>query len=344
MKSKMLILLLCTWIGVLDAQTVRPVRDDIGFCWNAVQMNRLVGYLKANEKDKPFGERIVAAISPHDDYLYAGRVYYPLFRSLKTKEVVIFGVTHGTVRKEIGDPKNLLIFDSFDKWTGPNGNIGISPLRQYILSRLDTGKFIVNNKAHELEHSIEALIPFLQYYNPGIKITPIMVTAMDFETMKLISATLATIITEYINKHSLVLGRDICFLISSDANHYGKDFNNTPFGEDETAHTKGIDQDVRIAKKCLSGSVPAENIREFTERMKDVVWCGKYSIPSGLLTANSVVQRTLNKEMKGSMLRYSDTYSGGVLPLTKTGMGTTAPFSLKHWVGFLSEVYTVRDK
>ena len=47
----------------------------------------------------------MAGISPHDDYLYAGRVYYPLFNKLRTREAVIFGVTHGAVRKEIGDPQ-----------------------------------------------------------------------------------------------------------------------------------------------------------------------------------------------------------------------------------------------
>jgi hypothetical protein len=44
-------------------------------------------------------------------------------------------------------------------------------------------------------------------------------------------------------------------------------------------------------------------------------------------------------ELHGELVRYSDTYSGGVLPLTQTGMGTTAPFSLKHWVGFFTMVY-----
>jgi len=37
----------------------------------------------------------------------------------------------------------------------------------------------------------------------------------------------------YIRANKLQLGRDIVFLISADANHYGRDFDNIPFGEDE---------------------------------------------------------------------------------------------------------------
>ena len=40
--------------------------------------------------------------------------------------------------------------------------------------------------------------------------------------------------------------------------------------------------------------------------------------------------------MTGKLFRYSDTYSEGVLPLKKAGFGITAPYSLKHWVGFFS--------
>jgi hypothetical protein len=30
-----------------------------------------------------------------------------------------------------------------------------------------------------------------------------------------------------------------------------------------------------------------------------------------------------------------------VLPLTQSGMGLTAPFSLQHWVGFFSVIYSL---
>ena len=309
---------------LVSSQTVRPVRDDVGFCWDATQMDRLVAYLEKNEKNTPAMGGIIGGISPHDDFLYAARVYLPLYRALRAKEVVIFGVTHGTVRKEIGDPKNVLILDSFEKWKGPYGDVPISPLREYIKSRMDTSEMLVSNKAHELEHSIEATVPFLQHYNRGVTITPMMVTAMPLDRMENLSDKVAGILAQYIQQKKYVLGKDIVILISTDANHYGKDFNNEAFGEGEESHTRGIEHDSAIAANDLAGALDGGKIRDLTRDLwgptyadqGKVVWCGKFSVPFGLLT-----------------------FTEGVIPLKGTGMGTTAPASLRHWCGWVSVGY-----
>ncbi len=324
------------------AQELRPVRDDVGYCWDPAEMQRLVRYLDREESPSVKPEEIVAGISPHDDYLYAGRIYYPLFLRVRAKEAVIFGVTHATVRKEIGDPQKVLILEEYRFWRGPRKNVAISPLRDFIRNRLDTSLYIVDNKAHRLEHSIEALVPFLQYFNPDIRITPIMVTAMPFERMEKVSRALGAVIAEYLQKENLIPGKDIVFLMSSDANHYGADFNNIPFGEDSAAHRKGIEQDRRISAQDLAGDVTSEKLRRCTEELKNVVWCGKYSVPLGLLTAAGVMERLGHRTLTGTILRYSDTYTEGVIPIERTSLGTTAPFSLKHWVGFFSAAYVQR--
>ena len=77
--------------------------------------------------------------------------------------------------------------------------------------------------------------------------------------------------------------------------------------------------------------------------MKNLVWCGKFSVPFGLLTAEKTISKTFGKKITGMVLRYSDSYSEGVIPLKQTGMGTTAPFSLKHWVGYLSMGYWIEE-
>jgi AmmeMemoRadiSam system protein B len=342
---KTLPVILAAWLSIsfLAAQEIRPVRDSIGYCWNAEQMKRLVDFLAVNENKPTPNHVFVAGISPHDDFLYAGQVYLPLFRSIKPKEVVVFGVTHGTVRKEIGDPQGVLILDEHKTWQGCGREVTISPLREFIKCTLDTQYFLVSNKAHDLEHSIEAMIPWLQYFNPDVEITPIMVTMMPFERMEEVSEKLSEIFSEYIKKNQLVPGRDIFFLCSSDANHYGRDFNNVPFGEDRAAHTKGIEQDQQIANKYLSGTIESKRIQNFTGVMKNLVWCGKFSVPFGLLTTEKTMRKAFGKNITGTILRYSDSYSEGVLPLKQTGMGTTAPFSLKHWVGYLSMGYWIEE-
>lgn len=321
------------------AQGTKPIRDNVGFCWNKHQMDRLINYLRKTEKAPRAPSGIVAAISPHDDYMYAARVYYPLYRVLRAKQVVIFGVTHSDVRHQIGDPHNILIMDNFTDWPGLGHTVGISPLREYIKDHLDTSEFIVSSKAHALEHSIEALLPFLQYFNPKVRITPVMVTQMSFERMDKISDRLSTIIADYIKENHLVLGKDIAFLISSDADHYGEDFDNSPYGENAKAHAEATDNDRKIAHKDLDGILTSAKVRDLTAQMKDVLWCGKFSVPFGLLTSEKVINKLTGRELDGKVLRYSDSYTESVLPIKGTGMGTTAPASYKHWCGWLSAAY-----
>jgi AmmeMemoRadiSam system protein B len=333
--------------SALAAQEARPIRDDVGFCWNPSSMRTLVEYLGRQEREDFAAEGLVAAIAPHDDYLYAGRVYYPLFKILRAKEVVIFGVTHGTVRTEIGDPHEILILDDFKSWPGLDKPLAVSGLREYLKGRLDKKCYMVSDKAHALEHSIEAEVPWLQYFNPEVEITPIMVTGMPFEKMDEVASKLADVVAAYIKDKGLMVGKDIFFLISSDGNHYGQDFNNSPFGEGEPAWKTARALDQRIIRDCLTGAMDEGKIEGLTGELwgktyldyKNTYWCGKYSIPFGLLATQKIVALATNKRISGQLFRYSDTYSEGVLPLLQTGMGTTAPFSLRHWVSFCSIGY-----
>jgi AmmeMemoRadiSam system protein B len=348
MKTKLkyfyLVILLTLNTTSIFAQEVRPVRDNVGYCWQADKFDIFINWLNENCPDKNYkSENLVAGISPHDDYLYAGKVYYPLYKLIHTKEVVIFGVTHGTVRKEIGDPKNILIIDEFDKWKGPYKDVEISPLRKKIKQQLNPEYYIVSNKAQSLEHSIEGLIPFLQYYNRNVKITPIMVTAISFERMDSISASLTEIISDYIKENNLQLGKDIFFLFSNDANHYGEDFDNYPYGLNEIAHTIATANDIRIADQTLKGTINTEKIKKLSDELwpeagvskECPLWCGRYAVVFGLLTVNKIA-KGLGKKISGGVFNYSDTWTGGVLTAKGTTMGITAPYSLKHWVGFFS--------
>ncbi len=340
---------------ILNSQTVRPIKDNIGFCWNAEEMDNFISFLaKKNDcKSDQKSKNLVAAISVHDDYLYAGKVYYPLYKNIRTKEVVIFGVTHGSVRKEMGSLSNVLILDEFDQWRGLYKNVEISPLRELIKSKLPKEEFIVSNKAHSLEHSIEALIPFLQYYNRDIKITPIMVTQMPFERMDEISNRLKNIISEYMKANKLKAGKDIFFLISNDANHYGEDFNNSPYGLDVNAHKLATENDQRIIDQNLVGEINWAGIKKFTKEIwpdsanknSVPIWCGRYPIIFGLLTITKILTEPGRTGLNGHLFKYSDTFTEKVLPVKKTSMGLTAVFSYRHWCGwFTAGFYAGHEK
>ena len=342
-KFLLLIIIFHSSFYTLHSQSLRPIRDDIGFCWNAKEMDQFMNYLSKEDhaRSADHSKNLFAAISVHDDYLYAGKVYYPLYKNIKTKEVVIFGVTHGTVRKEMGSLSNVLILDEFDKWHGPYKDVEISPLREVIKSKLPKEDFVVSNKAHEIEHSIEALVPFLQYYNRDIKITPIMITQMSYEKMEALTDHLSKIILDYMHTKNLKPGKDIFFLISNDANHYGEDFNNSPYGMDEAAHKVATENDMKIILRDLVSELTDEKITNTAsdlwpdpESKKTVpLWCGRYPIVFGLQTILKVASGLGNHKVYGTLFKYSDTFTEKVLPVKNTSMGLTAIFSYKHCHG-----------
>lgn len=328
----------------------RSVRDSVGFCWNANEMNHFIEFLsQQNPNVENEDKNLIAAISVHDDYLYAGNVYFPLYKNIKAKEIIIFGVTHGTVRKELGQQSNILILDNFSKWKGPYKDVEISPLREVIKSKLPKEDFIVSNKAHSIEHSIEALIPFLQYYNRDIKITPIMVTQMPYERMNKISDKLAEIVSDYAKSNNLEPGKDIFFLISNDANHYGEDFNNSSYGLDSVAHKIATDNDKEIIQRDLVGELTTEKIFNIKKdlwpdstKTNIPLWCGRYPIVFGLQTVKKVVSKFSDDKIHGKLYRYSDTFTEKVLPIKNTSMGLTAIFSYKHWCGWFTEGFYLK--
>ena len=344
-KLFVLFFVLHSTLIILHSQSIRPIRDNVGFCWNANEMDAFMQWLDKNaDVNDIINRNMIGAISVHDDYLYAGKVYYPLYKQIRTKEVVIFGVTHGTVRHAMGSMKDILILDEFDKWKGPYGEVGISPLREIIKSNLPKDYYIVSNKAHTVEHSIEALIPFLQYYNRDIKITPIMVTAMSFGRMDSISTKLSQIFSDYIKQNNLIPGKGIFFLISNDANHYGEDFNNSPYGLDLKAHQEATDNDRRILREDFSDVFNKNSIKNISKELwpdpndkkPKPLWCGRYPIVMGLLTTEKTISEVTGKEINGKLFKYSDTMTEKVLPIKNTSMGLTAVFSPKHWCGWFT--------
>ena len=330
------------------AGEIRHFHDNVGFCTRAPQIEAIVKAATAFEKNSLKKEQkkgFFAVISPHDDHIYAGRVYvHAIPKIASAKTVVIFAVTHHIARMAMKNPRDILIFDKFQKWEAPYSPVEIDTnLRAYLESNLEKDDFIVSNKAQKLEHSAEAMVPFLQYYNRKVKILAMMVTGMGFWRMKDLSSRLARALNSYMKENHLKLGKDIAFIISTDTTHYGPDFNYSPFGLDEDAHRKATSQDIQLGRKFLSGKITEDKLRLFTDRLwgEKIPWCGKFSVPFGMLTILNI-SKLQGKSLEGLPLRYSDSYTLGVLPVFRKGIGTTAPFSLKHWVGYWAIGYRLK--
>lgn len=331
----------------------KPV-DTVGFATKAWQMdsvmnriNRLQGIQKAlalKEANIDDNTTWKAIICPHDDYTYVGWLYPAVLQNVKAKTIIFFGVAHKAKQFKV---ENYIVFDTFDKWTEPYGPVDVSTLRNEIIDALPKSTYIMHDSLQQAEHSVEAIIPFLQYKNRNIRIISILVPYMPFTRMDEISTPLAETLVKVMKNHNLDWGKDVAIVISTDAVHYGdQDWggqNYALYGCDNDGYTKAKSHESEIINNCLTGDIQTRKIESFigyTLRDDDYksykwTWCGRYSVPFGLLTSMKMQELFGKGEpLKGTLIGYGTSISGISLPVSDIGMGKTAIATLHHWVGY----------
>jgi MEMO1 family protein len=350
-----LIFFLC--LNLFAQKKIRQPVDTVGFATKAWQMDAVIKRIqKLNdvyfEMTMTQGEITDStcyrlAICPHDDYTYAGLEYECVIPHIKAKTVIIFGVAHKA--KKFG-VESKIVFDSFDEWKEPYGNIQASALRSEIIEKLPTDCYIVNDSLQQAEHSVEAIIPFLQYHNSNVQFIPILIPYMSFEKMEKYSVLLSKAIGEVMTEQKLVWGKDIAIVISNDAVHYGDEDwggkNYADYGCDTAGYNKAVNHESEIIK-CLLPVPGKEKVNEFfkyTVQSEDWheykwPWCGRYSVPFGILTAVSLAEITKGENLLGVRMDYSTSISNKPLPVEDLQMGKTAIATLHHWVGYAAIGY-----
>ena len=285
----------------------------------------------------------IGAICPHDDYIYAGRIYRQILESLQPAgTILLFGVFHAYRRFDIRD---VLVFESFETWRTPDGAVPVSPLRDEWVAQLPGDLVNVNVAAHEYEHSLEALVYWLHHQRPDLQIIPVLVPAMPWARMHSLAATAARALRQLLSTRGLSLGRDVKVAISADAIHYGEDFAHTPFGPGGTdAYERAVERDLSILRDPIHGPVVDERIKRLYETFVDpgdpdtyrVTWCGRFSIPFGLLLLRELTaaEGAQQGSARAEAVAYSTSVGWPELPVRGCGLGTTAPSNLHHFVGY----------
>ncbi|MBU8891191.1 MAG: AmmeMemoRadiSam system protein B [Bacteroidales bacterium] len=323
----------------------RSVVDTFGFAHLDWQMDSIISRINTtNKSDKVWR----VAITPHDDYTYVGDLYPKILNGIKAKTVILFGVAHKARNYNL---ENKIIFDSFDEWSAPYGNVKVSEMREDLISKLPDSLFVIHDEMQSVEHSLEALIPFLQYNNRDIEIIPVLVPYMSYEKMLQIADYFSKTLSEIMLDKNLEWGSDVAVLISSDAVHYGdedwggKDY--APYGTDSIGLAQTRNHEMEIIDNCLVNNITPEKIQKFihyTVQESDYkeykwIWCGRYSVPFGLITANNLDKLIDNKGLSGTFVGYSNSIDHAVLKVDDLKMGTTAPANNHHWVGYVAVGY-----
>ena len=327
--------------------TTRHLEDTIGFPQYKWQLDSIIN--RMDVEDKLVSTEISkAVICPHDDYSYAAGLYMKTLAGIKAKTIVLIGVAH---RARNFDLKDKLIFGSYENWKSANGNVKVSALRKELITKLPKESYMVHDEMIQLEHSLEAIIPFLQYKNPSVEILPILIPYNSFDSLDVYSDHVASALSEIMKTNNLEYGKDLAVVISSDAIHYGDEdwgsSNLAPFGTDSTGTLQAFNKDEYLIENFLSEELSSEKIEKFnleTVQQEDYMqynwtWCGRYSIPFGLLMANKLNLLINNTPLNGEKVGYRSSLHNKHIEVKDLGMGTTAPSSQKHWVGYAGIKY-----
>ncbi|MBN2430003.1 MAG: AmmeMemoRadiSam system protein B, partial [Acidobacteria bacterium] len=283
------------------------------------------------------------------DYGYAGRLYQLVMPRITAKRVIIFGVFH---KARVFECRDRLVFDDFRTWRGPFGAIPVSDLRAAIIQQLDSTDYIISNDMHTVEHSVEAVVPWLQAYNPDVEIVPVLVPYMEWPTLQTLSDRLSAALADICRRNGWEPGRDLAVVVSCDAVHYGDegwgDSNYAAFGTDVLGYQQAVQRDRNIAEQLLSGPITPDKLHDFlytcvAERdvtHYQVTWCGRFSVPLGLDVARRLVRLLADRPLTGYLLDYGTSVSESTLDLSAAeGMGFTAPNNFHHFVGYAAMGY-----
>ena len=326
---------------------IRYLADTIGFTQYKWQLDSIIARL--NSEDKITTTHISkTVICPHDDYAYAAGLYNKTLESIKAKTIILIGVAH---RARNFNLENKLIFGSYNRWKSSDGNIKISSFRDELIQKMPKETYIIHDSMMQLEHSLEAITPFLQKNNKDIEIIPILVPYITFNNMHLFSRELASVLNRIMITNNLEFGKDLAIVISNDAIHYGDmgwgGSNLAPFGVDSIGNEKARQKDLKIIKQCLEGELTDKNIKAFnryTIQQDDFkeykwTWCGRYSVPFGLLFANRLNNLIESKPLKGDIIGYRSSFHNLHIKVNDLQMGHTAPANNRHWVAYVGMSY-----
>jgi AmmeMemoRadiSam system protein B len=169
-------------MGIPSQGDLRGQQDAVGFASRPEQMAKVWERSALPPAPESLGPTpapgVAGLICPHDDYLYAGRVYRQLLPLVKARTIVLVGVFHKYRRF---GAKDALVFDPYRAWLSPDGEITVSGLREDLLARIPASDVIRDAAMQDSEHSVEAIAYWLKHQDPKVEIVPILVPSASFE-------------------------------------------------------------------------------------------------------------------------------------------------------------------
>jgi MEMO1 family protein len=167
--------------------------------------SQLQKMIKGMVDDQAEKSEVIGMVLPHAGYIYSGPVVGAVLSRIKFRDTCIILCPNHT-----GQGKLYSIMTE-GMWKTPLGQVEVD---QQLAKKILSGSRYLeeDDTAHLYEHAIEVQLPFLQYFQPRIKIVPIVMAQGNIATYKEIGHELAKAVTS--------LKQEVLIIASSDMTHY----------------------------------------------------------------------------------------------------------------------------
>ncbi|SHJ70683.1 hypothetical protein SAMN02745165_02984 [Malonomonas rubra DSM 5091] len=146
-----------------------------------------------------------AIIVPHAGYIYSGAVAGEVIAATEIpRTVVLIGPNHQGAGRDVA-------VTGAQSWATPLGEVPIAAaLREMMCAQIP--QLAVDDRAHQNEHSLEVMLPFLQRRQPDLQILPISLRALSYQDAVQLGCNIAAVLNQ--------VAADVLLLASSDMNHF----------------------------------------------------------------------------------------------------------------------------
>jgi AmmeMemoRadiSam system protein B len=247
------------------------------------------------EQAKPsvFPERMIGLISPHAGYAYSGGTAaygYKLLKGRKFKRVIIFALSH----RASFHGASIFIGAGYET---PLGIVNVDRLlAEKILKASSIMTY--NPLAHQMEHSLEVQLPFLQAtLGSDFQLVPILFRNQDLETCRNVTSAVLSVLPKEDKESTLIVG-------STDLYH-GPDYQEC------------VSQDQRLADTLIRFDEV-----DFEDKMSqgEIMACGPASIMATMMLSRclgarkiEILHMTNSTDVTGQMSDYVVGYLSAVL-------------------------------
>ncbi len=183
------------------------------------------------------GLDMMGCVLPHAGWVFSGHTALKTLGALgepdKIRRCVIFGAVH-----HYG--VSLPVISSSEAWETPLGIVNLD--RRAYEEMAGSGMVEISQEKHRDEHSIEVLVPFVQYLMPGAEIFPVLIPFYIQQDLSL-----------YVRLFSILKGEDTLFVASSDLTHYGINYGDNSMGSGKEAVNSVRKNDMLFADLVKDG-------------------------------------------------------------------------------------------